>query len=168
MLANSKVPDQTPRSAASDLGLHCLPMSQKWDARLIWLNVRIYFRLRIVFCSIEPEHDKTNKTTLWPIKDSQSARSLKLWVIGHPLRAQRRPWSDCAATQVDQSLCGADVSYCRLCRAPAHNYGNFIPRINVTSRLIICWECLIIDFLVCCEVLLVSDVSVFWGEVFQF
>ena len=25
--ANSANPDQTPRSAASDLGLHCLPMS---------------------------------------------------------------------------------------------------------------------------------------------
>ena len=32
-------PDQTPRSAASDFGLHCLPMSQKWDARLIWVNI---------------------------------------------------------------------------------------------------------------------------------
>ena len=31
-------PDQTPRSAASDLGLHCLPMFQKWDTRLIWVN----------------------------------------------------------------------------------------------------------------------------------
>ena len=31
--------DQTPRSAASDLGLHCLLMSQKWDARLICVNV---------------------------------------------------------------------------------------------------------------------------------
>ena len=30
MLANSEDPDQTPRSAASDVGLHCLPMSQKW------------------------------------------------------------------------------------------------------------------------------------------
>ena len=38
MLANSVDPDQTPRSAASDLGLHCLPMSQKRDARLIWVN----------------------------------------------------------------------------------------------------------------------------------
>ena len=27
-----------PHSAASDLGLHCLPMSQKWDARLIWVK----------------------------------------------------------------------------------------------------------------------------------
>ena len=38
LLANSEYPDQKPRSAASDLGLHCLPMSQKWDARLIWVN----------------------------------------------------------------------------------------------------------------------------------
>ena len=38
LLANSVVPDQTPRSAASDLGLHCLPMSIKWDARLIWVK----------------------------------------------------------------------------------------------------------------------------------
>ena len=38
MLANSVDPDQTPRYMASDLGLHCLPMSQKWDTRLIWVN----------------------------------------------------------------------------------------------------------------------------------
>ena len=31
--ANSGDPDQTPRSAASDLGLHGLPRSQNWDAR---------------------------------------------------------------------------------------------------------------------------------------
>ena len=36
--ANSEDPDQTPHSAASHLGVHCLPMSQKWDARLIWVN----------------------------------------------------------------------------------------------------------------------------------
>ena len=30
--------DQTQRSAAIDLGLHCLPMSQKWDARLMWVK----------------------------------------------------------------------------------------------------------------------------------
>ena len=28
-----------PHSVASDLGLHCLPMSYKKDARLIWVNV---------------------------------------------------------------------------------------------------------------------------------
>ena len=35
---NSGNLDQTPQSAASDLGLHCLPMSHKKDARLIWVN----------------------------------------------------------------------------------------------------------------------------------
>ena len=35
---NSGDPDQTPRSAASDLGLHCLSMSHKKDARLIWVK----------------------------------------------------------------------------------------------------------------------------------
>ena len=34
--ANSGYPDQTPRSVASGLGLHCLPMSHKKYARLIW------------------------------------------------------------------------------------------------------------------------------------
>ena len=36
--ANSVEPDQTRRSAASDLGIHCLPMSLLWDARLKWIN----------------------------------------------------------------------------------------------------------------------------------
>ena len=31
--ANSVDPDQTPRYAASDLGLHCLPLSLLWDDR---------------------------------------------------------------------------------------------------------------------------------------
>ena len=35
--AYSVDPDQTPRSAASDLGLHCLYMSLWWDARLKWV-----------------------------------------------------------------------------------------------------------------------------------
>ena len=33
--ANIVDPDQTPQSAASDQGQHCLPMSLLWDARLI-------------------------------------------------------------------------------------------------------------------------------------
>ena len=36
--ANSVDPDQTPRSAASDLGLHCLPMSLLWDTNHIWVK----------------------------------------------------------------------------------------------------------------------------------
>ena len=34
--ANSVDPDQTPRSVASDLGLHCLPMSHLLDAGHKW------------------------------------------------------------------------------------------------------------------------------------
>ena len=31
-------PDQTPRSAESDLSLHCLPLSHLWDARHKWFK----------------------------------------------------------------------------------------------------------------------------------
>ena len=37
--ANSVDPDQTPRSAASDLGLRCLLMSLLWDTRHMFANV---------------------------------------------------------------------------------------------------------------------------------
>ena len=48
--ANSVVPDQTPRSAASDLGLHCLPMSlfitktclYNMDTAIIYLLYTLY------------------------------------------------------------------------------------------------------------------------------
>ena len=36
--ANIVEPDQTPCYAVSDLGLHCLPMSLLWDARLKWVK----------------------------------------------------------------------------------------------------------------------------------
>ena len=35
--ADSVDPDQTPQNAASDQGLHCLPMSLLWHARLKWV-----------------------------------------------------------------------------------------------------------------------------------
>ena len=46
-------PDQTPRFVASDLGLHCLPRSQKWDVRHEWFNFTqctfcIFFQERMV------------------------------------------------------------------------------------------------------------------------
>ena len=37
--ANRLEPDPTTRSAASDLGLHCLPMSLLWDATHIWVKL---------------------------------------------------------------------------------------------------------------------------------
>ena len=48
MLANSGDLDQTPHSAAADLGLHCLPMSHKKGARLIWVN-QVLYRLLMTF-----------------------------------------------------------------------------------------------------------------------
>ena len=42
LFANSGDPDQTPHSAASnaasDLGLHCLPVTLLWVSRLQWVN----------------------------------------------------------------------------------------------------------------------------------
>ena len=40
--ANSVEPNQTPRSVASDLDLHCLPMSLLWAARHKWINFQAY------------------------------------------------------------------------------------------------------------------------------
>ena len=38
LLANSGDPDQTPHSAASDLGLLCLPITLLGVSRLQWVN----------------------------------------------------------------------------------------------------------------------------------
>ena len=45
-------PDQTPRSAASDLGLHCLPMSLLWDARLALREINTHGKATLskLFC----------------------------------------------------------------------------------------------------------------------
>ena len=44
---NRKEPDQTPRFAVSDLGLHCLPMSLLWDARLKWGNINFMRSMKL-------------------------------------------------------------------------------------------------------------------------
>ena len=41
LFANSGDPDQTPRSAASDLGLHCLPINLLGVSRLKCVNQNI-------------------------------------------------------------------------------------------------------------------------------
>ena len=46
VLTNSTGPDQTPRSAASDLGLHCLPMSQFRVADTFFTNLCVSRYLR--------------------------------------------------------------------------------------------------------------------------
>ena len=42
LFANSGDPDQTPRSAASDLGLHCLPSTLLRVSRLQWVNLSLH------------------------------------------------------------------------------------------------------------------------------
>ena len=50
MQANSGDPDETPHSVASDLGLHCLPISNKKEARLKWVKSVFYnFHLQLSF-----------------------------------------------------------------------------------------------------------------------
>ena len=39
--ANSVDADQMPHSAASDLGLHCLPMSHLWDIKHKWVKFTV-------------------------------------------------------------------------------------------------------------------------------
>ena len=38
LFANSGDPDQMPHSVASDLGLHCLPITRLGVSRLQWVN----------------------------------------------------------------------------------------------------------------------------------
>ena len=43
LFANSGDPDQMPRSAVSDLGLHCLPITLLQVSRLEWVNRLLLF-----------------------------------------------------------------------------------------------------------------------------
>ena len=45
--ANNEEPDQTPHKAASDLGLHCLPMSLLWNGLTIF-NLFVTFLLALL------------------------------------------------------------------------------------------------------------------------
>ena len=51
LFANSGDPDQTPRSAASDLGLHCLPSTLLHVSRLQWVK-----SAGRVANSVDPDH----------------------------------------------------------------------------------------------------------------
>ena len=80
----------------------------------------------------EPQHDKTNKMACPPSEDSDqpghppnlirvfAVRMKKKWVLGYPLSAQRRLWSDWADAQADLNVRWAHMSFCWFCRAAAH------------------------------------------------
>ena len=51
--------DQTPRSAASDLGLYCLPKSLLWDARLKWVKQVLHARNLTTVSDATPNYTHT-------------------------------------------------------------------------------------------------------------
>ena len=50
--SNSVDSDQTLRSAASELDLHCLPMSLLWDARYKLVNIVYLISVALAFCCL--------------------------------------------------------------------------------------------------------------------
>ena len=97
-MANSLNLDQTPRSAASDLGLHCLQR----PTRII---TKVYQSL----LSDEPQLEKLYLLECMPNEDlnqpAHPRRPIRVFAvnmkkpctIGYPKSAKRRFWSDCAA-----------------------------------------------------------------------
>ena len=79
----------------------------------------------------EPPHDKTNKMTCVPSKDSDQPGHLPSLIRVFTVRSmgsegpkvfscrQRRLWSDWANAQADLSLCLVHRSFCWFCRAVA-------------------------------------------------
>ena len=81
--ANSGDPDQTPRSAASDLGLHCLSITLLRVSRLQWVKFK-------------PGHSISYKIACAATEDSEqhvhprsligffAVRLKALWFLGYP------------------------------------------------------------------------------------
>ena len=61
LFANSGDPDQTPRSAASDLGLHCLPNTLLRVSRLQWVKHCYSNRFTMEFKAIEAPHESIKR-----------------------------------------------------------------------------------------------------------
>ena len=51
---------------ASDLGLHCIPLSHKMDDRLIWVKEVYYSITGIAFCNAERPRNDTHRTLTEP------------------------------------------------------------------------------------------------------
>ena len=62
VFANSRDPDQTC-SAASDLSLHCLPITLSMVSRIKWVNIIIHFRVS-VSRAIKP-YGESNRPPDW-------------------------------------------------------------------------------------------------------
>ena len=103
---------------------------------LMGFNAFKTFNNKLPNCSNELQHDKTNKLTSAPCKDSDqpehppnlirvfAVRMKKPWVLPYPLSTQRRLWSDWANAQTDLSLRCMHRPYCWFCCAEAQIYFN--------------------------------------------
>ena len=56
LFANSGDPDQTPHSVASDLGLHCLPITLLGVSRLQWVKKFLFFSFRVAMATKQNGH----------------------------------------------------------------------------------------------------------------
>ena len=52
LFANSGDPDQMPHFAASDLGLHCLPITLLGGSRLQWVYIRAIYLPSVLYMSL--------------------------------------------------------------------------------------------------------------------
>ena len=69
LFANNGDPDQTPGSAASDLGLHCLPITLLWVSRLQLVKERICSQRQIhlrgyLFLLVQTVHNWDNSNRM--------------------------------------------------------------------------------------------------------
>ena len=65
LFANSGDPDQMPHSAASDLGLHCLPVTLLRVSRLQWVNPKYLYSVCIVpVQTLDPDQTSPSRGNL--------------------------------------------------------------------------------------------------------
>ena len=67
MLANSGEPDQMPCSAASDLCLHCLPMSFLCDAKHKWVKIKHAYNITWILMPFKTIFVEWSQYDIWNI-----------------------------------------------------------------------------------------------------
>ena len=72
LFANSGDPGQTPRAAASDLGLHCLPITLWEVSRLQWVKL-VLLGWKLVHNSDAAKITKKSKRKVQGVPQSQTA-----------------------------------------------------------------------------------------------
>ena len=125
-----RIPGSLSEASAADaqarLSLRCSPM---WQVPFSHELAHLFSTLILVLLLYEPLHDKTNKMTCAPSKDSDqpghlirvfAVRLKKHWVLNYLLSAQWKLWSDWADAQADLSLSCAHMLFCWFCHAAAH------------------------------------------------